>query len=219
MLTEALATEGLEAELIQDGDKLYLHYPAKTPVHDYVTPKVMLEFGARSTGEPHSRNHVVCDMAQANLEGIIFPEANPIVMDVARTFWEKATAAHVYCVQERLKGERFARHWHDLNAIVQNQQFKEVISRRDIAALVADHKSWFFVEKSADGAMIDYRHAVSGNLRLVPVGSARKNLAEDYDKMLEGGMFDSPPPEFDELMAACEELEARLNAAAATTPL
>lgn len=135
-------------------------------------------------------------------------------MDVARTFWEKATAAHVYCVQERLKSERFARHWHDLNAIVQNHEFKQVISRRDIAARVAEHKSCFFVEKSADGTTIDYQHAVSGNLRLVPVGKARDNLAKDYDKMLEGGMFDSPPPAFDNLMTACKELEARLNAAA-----
>ncbi|MEX3775983.1 nucleotidyl transferase AbiEii/AbiGii toxin family protein [Pseudomonas sp. MYb118] len=213
-LADALAAEAPGAELVQDGDKLYLHYPAKTPVHDYVTPRVMLEFGARSTGEPHRRNHVVCDMVHAHLEGIIFPEANPIVMDVARTFWEKATAAHVYCVQERLKSERFARHWHDLNAIVQNHEFKQVISRRDIAARVAEHKSCFFVEKAADGTTIDYRHAVGGNLRLVPVGKARDNLAKDYDKMLEGGMFDSPPPAFDNLMTACEELETLLNAAA-----
>ncbi|WP_166360651.1 nucleotidyl transferase AbiEii/AbiGii toxin family protein [Pseudomonas akapageensis] len=216
LLTDALANEGMGADLVQEGDKLYLHYPPRTPADDYVAPRVMLEFGARSSGEPHGRKHVTCDMAAAQLEGVVFPEAEPIVMDVARTFWEKATAAHVYCVQERLRSERFARHWHDLTAIVQNEAFAGVVARRDIAALVADHKSWFFSEKAADGSVVDYRHAVGGNLRLVPIGEARANLADDYAKMLEGGMFESPPPTFDALMVACAELETHLNAAAKT---
>ncbi|WP_273893665.1 nucleotidyl transferase AbiEii/AbiGii toxin family protein [Pseudomonas rubra] len=206
----------MAAELSQDEDKLYLHYRPCTPANDYVMPRVLLEFGARSSGEPHGRQHVCCDMAAAQLDGVLFPEATPIVMDVARTFWEKATAAHVYCVQQRLKSERFARHWHDLNAIVQNQRFAEVIDRRDIAALVAEHKSWFFSEKAADGSNVDYHHAVSGNLRLVPSGEARAHLETDYAKMLEGGMFDSTPPSFDVLMTACAELEERLNTAAHT---
>ncbi|MGH8438307.1 MAG: nucleotidyl transferase AbiEii/AbiGii toxin family protein [Pseudomonas sp.] len=214
LLSKAIVTDGLSAELGQEDDKLYLHYPTRTPANDYVMPRILLEFGARSSGESHGRKHVSCDMAGAQLEGVLFPEANPIVMDVARTFWEKATAAHVYCSQERLKSERFARHWHDLNAIVQSQEFSEVIARRDVASLVAEHKSWFFKEKAADGSPVDYHHAVAGNLRLVPTGEARTNLADDYAKMLEGGMFDSAPPSFDALMSACAELEERLNAAA-----
>ena len=31
-----------------------------------------------------------------------------------RTFWEKATAMHVFCRQERRRGQRQSRHWHDL---------------------------------------------------------------------------------------------------------
>lgn len=32
-----------------------------------------------------------------------------------RTFWEKATAVHVFCQQGEFRGgERFSRHWHDL---------------------------------------------------------------------------------------------------------
>jgi hypothetical protein len=215
-LSAALAEEGLEAELVLDNDKLYLHYPTRTPASDYVIPRVLLEFGARSSGEPHGRRHVTCDMAAtaAKLEGVLFPDAYPIVMDVERTFWEKATAAHVYCVQERLRSERFARHWHDLNAIVQSEDFADVISRHDVAALVAEHKSCFFVEKAADGSTIDYRHVVGGNIQLVPIGAARAKLADDYAVMLRDGMFDTPPLPFDALMAACSELEQRMNTAA-----
>lgn len=215
LLNSALAEENIEAQLIQDKDKVYLHYPTRTQTHNYVEPRVMLEFGARSTGEPHARHSITCDMAMAEgLEGLAFPVANPIVMDVARTFWEKATAAHVYCVQQRLRGERFARHWHDLIAIAQNQSFSNVTDRRDIAECVAEHKSWFFAERAADGNHVDYRHAVNGNLRLVPTGDALTSLADDYEQMLAGGMFEITPLPFGKLMAACADLEARMNAAA-----
>lgn len=214
LLGEALAEAGLEAELVQEDDKLYLHYPPRTPASTYVRSRVLLEFGARSTGEPHGRRDVVCDMVQAELDDVTFPEANPVVMDVARTFWEKATAAHVYCVQERLRGERFARHWHDLVAIVSNPEFTGVIERRDIARKVAEHKSWFFRERAADDSFVDYQHVVTGKLQLVPAGDARSSLEEDYLSMTADGMFESTPPSFDDLMSACSDLEARLNAAA-----
>ncbi|MBG6287822.1 nucleotidyl transferase AbiEii/AbiGii toxin family protein [Pseudomonas nitroreducens] len=215
LLAEAIAGAGIQLDLQQEGDKLYLHYPPRMPANSYIQPRVLLEFGARSTGEPHARHPVTSDLAQAGLEGVSFPEANPVVMDVARTFWEKATAAHVYCLQERLRSERFARHWHDLVSIASNAEFAGVISQRDIARKVAEHKSWFFREKAADDSVVDYHHAVAGNLRLVPTGGALSSLEEDYLSMTDGGMFESTPPSFAELMSACAELEKRLNTAAA----
>lgn len=104
LLSDELSRGGMQAELKLEDDKLYLHYPSRTAVDAYVLPRVLLEFGARSTGEPHGRREVGCDIVQAHLEDVTFPEAKPVVMDVVRTFWEKATAAHVYCVQERLPG-------------------------------------------------------------------------------------------------------------------
>ncbi|WP_246084969.1 nucleotidyl transferase AbiEii/AbiGii toxin family protein [Pseudomonas nicosulfuronedens] len=214
LLGEAIANAGIQLDLQQEGDKLYLHYPPRTTASSYIQPRVLLEFGARSTGEPHARRIVTCDLARAEMECVSFPDANPVVMDVARTFWEKATAAHVYCVQERLKSERFARHWHDLAMIASNSEFADVISQRDIARKVAEHNSWFFREKAADDSVVDYRHAVEGNLPLVPTGGALASLEEDYFRMTDGGMFESTPPSFAELMSACADLEARLNAAA-----
>jgi hypothetical protein len=99
-------------------------------------------------------------------------------MNVARTFWEKATAAHVYCAQGRIRGERYARHWHDLAAIARSRYGDEAISNRAVAAAVANHKAFFFLEKDADGDVIDYKSAVTGNLRIVPEGAARNALQD-----------------------------------------
>ncbi|MFC5699636.1 nucleotidyl transferase AbiEii/AbiGii toxin family protein [Pseudomonas sp. GCM10022186] len=212
VLSAALEREHLGAGLQVEDDKLFVHYPALTPASDYVRPAVLLEFGARSSGEPHRVHPVTCDMAEA-IQGVDFPQAEPVVMEIARTFWEKATATHVYCVQHRLKGERFARHWHDLAAIARSDHLEAIAADKVVAGLVAEHKSCFFREKDANGNEVDYRAAVTGGLRIVPDGDARKALADDYARMLEGGMMVGEPFAFDDLMDACEQLQQRLNGA------
>ncbi|HLS99156.1 MAG TPA: nucleotidyl transferase AbiEii/AbiGii toxin family protein, partial [Porticoccaceae bacterium] len=108
VIETALAQEGLQAQLEQggkDNDKLMLHYPALTKGTGYIAPVLTLEVGGRATGEPHEIHSVECDIAEHVAE-IDFPTASPQVMSLARTFWEKPTAAHVFCAQGRLRGER-----------------------------------------------------------------------------------------------------------------
>jgi hypothetical protein len=97
-LLAALERERLGATLEiagSDLDTLLLHYPAIKQGTGYVSPVITLEFGGRATGEPHGVLPVTCDMA-GHVDGVSFPQALPQVMGVARTFWEKATATHVY---------------------------------------------------------------------------------------------------------------------------
>jgi len=132
-------------------------------------------------------------------------------MSVARTFWEKATAAHVYCAQGRIRSERYARHWHDLAAIASSHHFNEIITGKSVALAVAEHKSFFFLEKNADGAVVDYHSVVTGKLRIVPDGAARDALREDYAAMIGDAMMLSDPLNFDQLMLACTNIQERVN--------
>src|SRR5262249_14427788 len=102
VIAGALAAEGLRAAVRIESEKLFIDYEATAAGSGYVTPMVMLEFGARSTGEPASFRDVVCD-ASGLIESLVFPTARPRVMHAERTFWEKATAIHVFCLQERLR--------------------------------------------------------------------------------------------------------------------
>ena len=217
-LQAALERERLGATLEIAGaehDTLLLHYPAIKQGTGYVSPVITLEFGGRATGEPHGVLPVTCDMA-GHVDGVSFPQALPQVMGVARTFWEKATATHVYCAQGRIRGERYARHWHDLAAIMRSEHFDAVIADRAVAREVAEHKSWFFSEKAADNKTINYTFAVLGALRIVPEGAARDALAADYAKMLEDEVMVGDALPFDQLMQACAQIQARANAAART---
>ncbi len=216
LLQAALERDRLAATLEIGGtarDKLLLHYPAIKQGTGYVSPVVTLEFGGRATGEPHQVLSVACDM-DGHVDGVTFPVASPLVMSVARTFWEKATATHVYCAQGRLRGERYARHWHDLAAIMRSPHFDAATSDRAVARAVAAHKSCFFSEKDAGGELIDYSTAVEGGLRIVPGGPALEALATDYARMLEDEVLVGDALPFDELMQACAEVAALANAAA-----
>lgn len=213
ILQKALELAKLDAVLEIAGaehDKLLLHYPAVKQGTGYVAPVVTLEFGGRATGEPHAVVPVVCDM-DGQVDGVTFPTASPLVMSVARTFWEKATATHVYCAQGRIRGERYARHWHDLAAIMRSSHFRAAVEDRAVARAVANHKSHFFSEKDVNGKVIDYFAAVEGGLQIVPDGATREALASDYAKMLEDQVMVGDALPFDELMKACAEVVQQAN--------
>jgi hypothetical protein len=178
IIAGALAVGPLSAAIRVDGEKLFIDYEATTAGSGYVAPSVMLEFGARSTGEPASIRDVICDAAGL-VDGVIFPTARPRVMHAERTFWEKATAIHVFCLQERLRGDRFARHWHDVVRLDETGFAAAAFADRELAHAVARHKTMFFAEKAADRSQIEYASAVDGGLQLVPVGDGAKALAED----------------------------------------
>ena len=81
------------------------------------------------------------------ISGVHFPEAKPLVMSAERTIWEKATAAHVFCLQGRLRGQRYSRHWFDLAAIGKTPHFEAASTDAGLAEDVARHKSIFLSKK------------------------------------------------------------------------
>mgnify|MGYP000423314537 CR=1 FL=1 len=115
---------------------------------------------------------------------------------------------------ERLRGDRFARHWHDVVRLDEAGFAEAAFADRELANAVARHKSMFFAEKAADRTPIDYAAAVNGGLQLVPVGDGAKALEDDYARMVEDGLlFDDAEP-FEALMARCADIAARANSAA-----
>ncbi|WFU90606.1 nucleotidyl transferase AbiEii/AbiGii toxin family protein (plasmid) [Rhizobium sp. CC1099] len=213
IITETIKQQSLPAEIRIDADKLYIDYHAMSSGSGYAAPSVMLEFGARSTGEPASLRDVACD-ADGLVDGVEFPTARPKVMHAERTFWEKATAIHVFCLQERLRGDRFSRHWHDVVRLDDIGLAASAISDRELANAVAKHKSMFFAEKAADRSPIAYDEAVNGKLLLTPKGEGQKALKEDYSRMVDDGLLLDDAEPFDELLERCARISEKANSAA-----
>lgn len=213
-LAKALAEQGLPAKARAEGEQIFIDYEAFGEGTGYVRPSVLLEFGARSTGEPNELRPVACDAAP-HLPDVSFPSATSHVMRPERTFWEKATAIHVFCAQGSFRGgDRYARHWHDVTRLDAAGFADSAAKDRALALAVAEHKSIFFAESMPDGAPIDYRAAVTGALDLAPSGDARQTLAEDYQRMVEDGLLLDDAEPFEVLLQRCQALALKVNAAA-----
>ncbi|MYA79875.1 MAG: nucleotidyl transferase AbiEii/AbiGii toxin family protein, partial [Acidobacteriia bacterium] len=201
---------GFSVEVSAAGERLVVCYESLLDDHGFIRPEVIVEFGARSTGDPHEKRQVACD-AEPHLPDIVFPTANPSVMLAERTFWEKATAIHVFCRQQRRRGERLSRHWHDVARLDEVGYARKALADRALSLSVARHKAAFFREKDAEGRWIDYGAAVSGELRLVPDSFARNALERDYERMISDGMLLDDAEPFDRLIERCSDIEVRAN--------
>lgn len=210
-LTKRLGAERMVGRVTAEATTVKIEYEPRAESSGYVRPVVLLEFGARSTGEPFERRSVTCDAA-AHLREVAFPEAAPAVMRPERTFWEKATAIHVFCRGSRFRGaERFSRHWYDIASLDRKGFVGLAIGDRELARRVARHKKMFFREKDGEGVIIDYEAAVDGKLQLVPDGAAEELLAADYAGMLTDGLVFEEAPDFTTLVAQCHDIQTRAN--------
>ena len=209
-IVHELLEAGLPTRIRADDDKLIVAYEPLFPDYGFVRPEVLLEFGARSTGEPRDLRTVECDAA-GYIPDVDFPSARPWVMSVERTFWEKATAIHVFCRQRRSWAQRLSRHWNDIVRLDDAGYANRALGNRREALSVARHKQIFFRERDTDGNWIDYEAAVSGRLQLVPGGNSYAALQIDYDRMVSDGILLDDEEGFGELMRRCAELEDKAN--------
>lgn len=108
-------------------------------------------------------------------------------------------------------GDRYARHWFDLDCLDTTGIAQDALEDRALARDVARHKQHFFREKSQAGDLIEYDRAVSGALCLVPTGEPLPALEEDYNRMLDAGLLNADAAPFTELIERLSRLQSRAN--------
>ncbi len=214
-IQEELFRSGLPARVYVDKESLSptlrIDYSPLFDDYGFVKSEVMIEFDARATGEPREERIITCDAAEFLSADMKFPSARASVLLAERTFLEKATAIHVFCLQERRRGDRLSRHWHDLVRLDNAGYADKALANSQLAYTVARHKAMFFPENDAAGKRIDYHAALSGGLRLIPSGEARRILADDYARMVEGGILLDDTESFDLLMEQCGDIAKKIT--------
>jgi hypothetical protein len=196
------------AKVRADKDCAFIDYEQEAEGYGYVKPTVKIDFGARSTGEPSEIHAVYCDAAE-HLPDLVFPTASPRVMSAERTFWEKATAIHMYCLTGKLPGEAIARHWYDVVCLDKAGYVKAALNNNIVAQDVAHFKDVFFPAKDRNGNQISYVNAVSGSLQLVPTGAELERLRVDYEKMVADRLLTDSVKKFDTMIGQCRQIQER----------
>ena len=188
---------------------LWFTYPSVTPqTSAYIAKRVKLEFGSLTNQQPSLQSMARTMLSSVLPEGAFTDLTAPVVvLDVARTFWEKATILHAeHHRPEHLPvRDRFARHYSDFCALWQQNQSRTAgLARLDLLADVALHKSRYFASGWAN-----YDTAKPGTLKLVPPGYRWAAISDDYATMRP--MFLTEPPPFSELMLQLAQAETSLN--------
>ena len=195
-----------------DGQTLLFRYPSGTrlgrPADEpaYIQPVVRLEMGARSDHWP-TVEATVSPYAAADFPRLFKePRCRVLALAAERTFWEKATALHMWhhAPADRKFRDRQSRHYYDVVRLYTHELGKAAIKDTGLLLKVARHKEVFFPAASAR-----YADAKPGTLRIVPPDARLPELEQDYRKMQEM-IFGEPPP-FEHLLEVLREIERQVN--------
>ncbi len=188
---------------------IWFTYPSVMPqTSTYIVKRVKLEFGSLTNQKPALQATARSLLSSVLPEGsFVDLTASVVVLDVARTFWEKLII--LYAEHHRPEHlpvrDRFARHYSDFCALwLQEQSRAAALVRIDLLADVALHKGRYFAS-----SWTNYDSAVLGTLKLVPPAHRWAAISADYATMRP--MFLSEPPPFAELMRVLAEAQAALN--------
>jgi hypothetical protein len=173
-----------------DSKTLLFEYQSKKSNADYIRPIVKIEIGARSEHWPVS-THIIQSYTKDALQGKIYePEIKIRVLNVERTFWEKATILHQYVhlpASKRIP-PRISRHFYDFYRLLNSPVKKKALEELGLLERVANHKSIYFASGWAS-----YGTARKGTLKLVPPTHIQKELQRDYE-LMETMIFREIPP-------------------------
>lgn len=199
-------------EVSRYGERLWVSYPASLDEGgEYVSSRVLVEFGGRNVSEPNVAAVVRPYIAEVVEADLAYPTATVDVLAPERTFWEKATLIHVACNRGDLATnvQRTARHWYDLAMLDRHDIGARALADRQLLADVVRHKQRFFNHRLAD-----YEACLTGRLRLTPEAPQLARLERDYASMIASGMFYVDPPPFADIVERLRDLQTRANRAA-----
>lgn len=84
VMSDEFGQGSFKVEVSEDGEKVFIHYPAAIEGNDYVAPSVLLEFGGRDITEPNETHKVRSYMSEV-VNDFVFPEAELTVLALPRT--------------------------------------------------------------------------------------------------------------------------------------
>jgi hypothetical protein len=128
------------------------------------------------------------------------------VLNIERTFWEKATILHKYAHYPDTKEvpERQSRHFFDFYCLLNSDGKAKALANVDLLEKVAAHKNIYF-----KAAWANYLTAKKGSLKLIPEEKVMKAMEADYKAMSE--MFAGVVPSWDEIISGIEKFQKEFN--------
>lgn len=205
-----LGLEGWKLEIDEednDGQTILFTYPKlTTKASEYIRPVVKIELGARSDHWPVSMQKISPYVAEVLPASFNQMDAEIRVLNIERTFWEKATILHKYAHYPESKTipERQSRHFFDFYCLLNSEGKAKALANIDLLEKVAAHKNIYF-----KAAWANYLTAKKGSLKLITEEKVMKAMEADFKAMSE--MFAGEVPSWDEIIELLSVFEEEFN--------
>lgn len=190
-----------------DGQTILFYYPKMTKNESgYIRPVVKIELGARSDHWPVSMQNIFPYIVEIMPEDLSDMTAKIRVLNVERTFWEKATILHKYAhyPEEKTVPERQSRHFYDFYCLLNSRAKERALANIDLLEKVIEHKSLYFRSGWAN-----YATAKKGTFKAIPEKRVLDAMEKDYSAMSE--MFFEEVPTWEEIIDVLKSFEDEFN--------
>lgn len=164
-----------------DEQTILFYYPQVTNKKEsYIKPAVKIEIGARSEHWPVSLHKIEPYVANTLPDTFKNMSAEIKVLNVERTFWEKATILHLYAhyPEGKIVPVRQSRHYYDFYCLLTSPVKEKALLERELLQRVCEHKKLYF-----KAAWAKYEEAQNGNLKVIPPSFVAIQLEKDYGEM------------------------------------
>ena len=201
---------GLYAEIEpgSKGEKVDVHFPRTTKGNnDYQLDHVLLEFGGRNRGKPNQNCQLTSYLSECPVfAGLSLPQENVTAFDKDYILWEKLTALHQFCTQQKpINPNRLARHWYDVDCLLQNN-FADPLTSNTAMSDVIEMKKHRWSEKG-----VDYEQILTGGLVLIPSDERLTAIAQDHQDAIQGQMFFKQADSFDQIIQRLTVVQGSFN--------
>jgi hypothetical protein len=196
-----------QVDAVTHSPVLLFHYPSNESTgFEYLRRFVKIELGSLTDQKPIGNHSILPWVAEEFPTQLNDFRCDAVVLELERTFWEKATILHAEYHREaaKLMPDRFSRHYSDMAALAEHAVADRALADDGLRERVTDWKSRFFA-----ASWTRYDLAKPGTFRLVPPESRKAELERDYRAMRD--MFRVEPPPFERLLGSLGSLEKRIN--------
>ena len=125
-----------------------------------------------------------------------------------RTFWEKVLLLHEerHRPARKPRRPRMARHFHDVWQLIRAGIAERAVADAALFEQVVAHRQVYFRQN-----WVDYATMKRGTLDVTPHPEQLAEWRTDYSAM-QGDMFLTAPPPFDDVLAAITQFQSSFNA-------
>lgn len=191
-----------------DGQSILFHYPVANTKqsNSYIKRIVKIEMGARGELWPSSNKQISPFIGELIPNLLDEPSISINVLDVQRTFWEKALILHKFAnfPPDKTIPERQSRHYYDFYKLLSSKVKDSAVNDHVLLEQVVEHNKIYF-----RAAWANYESAKKGSLKLTPEKFVTEAMENDYEKM--GDMFYGQHVDWQQIISQISEFEHQFN--------